>query len=383
MFPRAFIAIFCAVCLFTWVDFFFHVDPTFSLEENRTLAVFPKFHFGLTAMSEFPSKVNSFFDDNFGFRRLLIKGYGMVMLQAFQTPAYPSVIQGKEDWLFLAGHYGLEYYQTKTPFSETELAHWAAVLERNRAQMQQRGSRYLIVFAPNKDTVYSEYMPDNIVRFHQESRMDQLIHYLGTHSDLEFLDLRPALLQAKTQSQVYDRTDTHWNGNGAYAGYETIIERLHAWYPPLSPLMRKDFIFQTDAGTGDLAGVLGLTDLLSDKMIRITPSDGLPAREVRYVYPPFPSLAAPDEFLPRAYEIADPSLPRLVMFHDSFGLALIPILAEHFQRSVYYRTEYLARFENPMAIVDKEHPDVVIFEMVERSLQWPIFDLSNQSELSR
>jgi hypothetical protein len=62
------------------------------------------------------------------------------------------------------------------------------------------------------------------------------------------------------------------------------------------------------------------------------------------------------------------ALPRLVMFRDSFASALIPFLSEHFSRAVY-----LWQYNFDPAVVESEHPDVVIEEWVGRKLnvQWP------------
>jgi anthranilate/para-aminobenzoate synthase component II len=51
------------------------------------------------------------------------------------------------------------------------------------------------------------------------------------------------------------------------------------------------------------------------------------------------------------------------MFRDSFTLNLAPLLSENFQRILY-----LWQYEVDMKVVHKEHPDVVIQEIVERKL---------------
>ena len=51
------------------------------------------------------------------------------------------------------------------------------------------------------------------------------------------------------------------------------------------------------------------------------------------------------------------------MFRDSFATWLIPLLSENFSR-VLYSWQYTFDSE----LVEREHPDVVIQEMVERAL---------------
>ena len=55
---------------------------------------------------------------------------------------------------------------------------------------------------------------------------------------------------------------------------------------------------------------------------------------------------------------------RMVLLHDSFGEALKPFLAEHFSRAVYVSNAM--GFED--ALLEREHPDLVIQEITERYL---------------
>jgi len=66
------------------------------------------------------------------------------------------------------------------------------------------------------------------------------------------------------------------------------------------------------------------------------------------------------------YACDRPGLPRMVMLRDSMAIPLIPLLSENFSRSVYVG----ARRLDP-ALILREKPDVVIDEMVERSLLAP------------
>jgi hypothetical protein len=62
-------------------------------------------------------------------------------------------------------------------------------------------------------------------------------------------------------------------------------------------------------------------------------------------------------------EQPDSSLPRLVVFRDSFASRLIPYLSEHFSRSVY-----LWQNDFEPEVIQQEHPHIVIQEIVARHL---------------
>jgi hypothetical protein len=60
---------------------------------------------------------------------------------------------------------------------------------------------------------------------------------------------------------------------------------------------------------------------------------------------------------------------RLVMLHDSFGKGLRPYLSAHFKRSVYVWQHNLSG-EMFKKVILKEHPDIVIEEIVERMIPY-------------
>jgi hypothetical protein len=74
-------------------------------------------------------------------------------------------------------------------------------------------------------------------------------------------------------------------------------------------------------------------------------------------------LVTPDVDTFRIYEQPNVDLPRLVMNRDSMGIALMPMLSENFRWSVYILSTRLER-----RTIDKERPDIVIDEIVERGM---------------
>jgi len=109
---------------------------------------------------------------------------------------------------------------------------------------------------------------------------------------------------------------------------------------------------------GDLANMLALKELLKEERITMTPKAGLRAIVSNRDYPDPVSIAG-REMVVR--ETGDPRLPRVLVFRDSFGWALIPLLSESFQSSVYVWT-----FDFLPELIEREKPDVVILECAER-----------------
>jgi alginate O-acetyltransferase complex protein AlgJ len=349
-------------------DYFFNFDPTL-LDENRALAKLPAFKIDITALSTYPKDFEAFYNDHFGFRRALIFGRSLAFIKLLGVSPNPDVIIGRDGWLFYSEKRALAYYRRVKLFTNAELAQWQQALEKRRDELAQHGSRYLMVIAPNKDTIYPEFMPAEITRINAESRMDQLVNYLQTHSDIDILDLRPALTAAKANQLVYYRTDTHWNQFGALIAYQEIIKRLAGWFPQLQPLPFELTRAKNNRPGGDLTGMINLRSQFSEENTEIT-APTLTAQPSFALIPL--SFIAPRETpawqRPVATERKDNSLPTAVVIGDSFGLTLQPFLSEHFKRIAYY-IDYGLDQETLSQILEQEQPDVVIHEFAERRFQ--------------
>ena len=330
--------------------------------ENRTLAPLPSLRLDLQSLRAFPDAFTRYFEDNFSFRTRLVKWQAAFRFRELRVSPSPTVIAGRDGWLFYADDGAVQDFVDATPFTDEQLEQWKQTLEHTRDWLARRGIRYVFVIAPDKHVVYPELMPATVHRLHDGSRTDQLVRYLSAHSTVDVVDLRPALLRERNRERLYHRTDTHWNDLGAWVGYEQIVERLRV--PGLRPMPRSSFAERDVVTAGmDLAGMLGLKDELVEDDLQLVPHR---QRLALVIEPAHPS----DHLMDARVVTTSPTraLPRLVMFRDSFASALIPFLSEHFSRAVY-----LWQYNFDPAVVEAEHPDVVIEEWVGRKLnvQWP------------
>jgi len=300
-----------------------------------------------------------YWNDAFGFRSSLIRSYNRLALSMGVSPS-PKVVIGTAGWLFVGQDYGaVEYYRATRPFSREQLVWWQHLLEARRAWLAGRGAHYVFVVAPDKHTIYPEFMPAALRPAGSVTRLDQLIAHLDAHSDVRILDLRPALREAKAHDPVYEPLDSHWNDLGAWIAYREIVERIAVWFPGLHARPLTDFDRRWFTGQGnDLAALLSLSDLMPGERLTLVPRSPPQARWLE-THEPLP----PGSVALSISETDDPTLPRAVILQDSFGDALRPFLADHFARAVYSRQGRFAP-----ELVERERPDVVVHEMVERTL---------------
>jgi hypothetical protein len=291
----------------------------------------------------------------------MIRNFTRFNLALFGVLPTDKLVLGREGWLFFGDPNAIAHFRGVDPLGPGELARWQRILEERREWLAERGIAYLVVLVPDKHEIYAEYMPPSLPRATNIRPLDQLAAHLAKHSDVETLDLRAPLLAEKHERRIYHRTDTHWNPVGAHAAYRAILERLRSMLPGLenARALRVKHSREQTRGLG-LASLVGLEDVFLEEVLRAEPIDRRAeiAREHREGYERRVQTLAPF-----AQGVADPKLPRAVMFRDSFATALVPYLSEHFRRILYVWN----RDVDPR-VVAQENPDIVIQQIVGRFL---------------
>ncbi len=326
--------------------------------ENRELAAVPHLDGTLASIAAFPANFGLWFDDHFGFRSVLVRWYGETRLFMLGVSPSAAVVKGRDGWFFYGEDEAIEDYASAKPMMPGELANWRAAILRARDWLGARRIAYVFTIAPDKHVIYGEEIPPTLARVGDVSRADQLFTTLQDTGLA--VDVRASLFEAKRAERIYHQTDTHWNDRGALVAYQRIIDAVRVRVPATPPAWPRDDFEPVDRIVEglDLAGMMGLTRVLRETNLTLAPRRPRRARVVE------PAGAEPtDQIGYLVTEIDDPSLPRAVIFRDSFVSPLVPFLSEHFSRAVY-----LWQNDFDASVVDKEHPDVVIQEIVGRHL---------------
>jgi len=326
--------------------------PKTATTENRVLAARPEWSWDLASIQEFPQAFEKYFDDVFGLRDALTRWHHLANFRVFGISPTSTVVVGKQDWLFL--DISMKMFRRETACHEPLLRFQTNLLQQRHDWLTAQGIKYLVVIVPNKPEVYPQYVPSATHQPFPESFGDRFTAYAKEHCTFEVLNLRPALVAASQSEQTYGPGDCHWNDFGGYTGYREIIKALADDFPQLKPLDLTDCTRETRQVTGDVMRIAGFPDITEPRNF-IAPvqrrATGLDAwRGIRdwtvttHVY--------------------DERLPTAVILHDSFMTAPSPFLAEHFQTATF-RWIY-AEFD--AAVIAEQKPDIVIQEMVERTI---------------
>jgi hypothetical protein len=325
--------------------------------ENRTLADLPTLTWDLTSIQSFPAAYNQYFSDHFGWRSALINWTNQYKVQVLKSSPVPSVLIGKSGWLYYTGDESIDDYQGLIPFTNQDLKIIQNQIRKTTQRFNRQGITFLIVIAPNKQTIYPEFLPDQIRKIYPKTRLDQVSKAIPRNDPrYPFLDLRSRMSSEKQKQLIYYRTDTHWNNLGAYFAYQEIMNRLAIAYPAVKPYALSEYDLQSRTVRGfGLATIISLDQRLTDQEFDLNPKFKPQAVDAPVSY----KTAVPAI----ANQTGNSLLPKAVIFRDSFATTLKPYLSEHFQNIVYVSSPVIDD-----DIIQREKPAIVILELVERKI---------------
>lgn len=331
----------------------------------------PEWSWRVGDMKRFPPRFQQQFDAALPFRVQLAALSRSFYVDWLQTAPIPEAVLGTDGWLYYIGEAGEKrldrHVRGRDPFTQEELRLWReSLLERTR-YFRSIGARYVFVIAPNKETIYSEHLPGWIGPKIGPTRLDQLIAYLQPTPEVTVIDLRPSLIASKASGPLYYKTDTHWNARGAHAGYQEIMRALAPDFPSLAVRSWTGFNPKVVARPGmDIARVTGLGSEFPEPDFELAHSACAEPRPITIAIPA--ALQARLTSPPYATQCDVPGNIDAVIFHDSFGVALVPILVESFRSSADFSTT-LGQDDNVgYGMPEKLKANLVLEIMVERSL---------------
>lgn len=307
----------------------------------------------------FPGRYERYYSDSFGLRDHLIRYHNGLTWFGLRESPTSLLVRGQDDWVYFTANHALDDWRGARPFAEQDLRAWTHVLTARRDALRERGIEYLLCVAPDKETLYPEFLPGWMQA--GETRLAQLKRALTERGGPELLDLTAALVAEKAgdreEDHVYRRLGSHWTDRGAWAASVAIADRLRAAFPQVAATSRDDYRLvegEIDL-SDDMAGRMYLEGWLERREYALEPLGPPPARQVE-------RLDGGRDF---RYSTGDPELPRAVCLHDSFGAQIRPFLAASFSDTLY-----LWQYDFDVEELAREEPDVVVQLLVERSFDF-------------
>lgn len=334
-------------------------ENTFSVTERRDPTPFPGWPRTAVDLKVFPDKFESFVNDNFGLRSQLVmaNNYARFLIGVSGSK---NVLVGKDGWLFLGADNVVENYRGINEPKAKSIDLWFDTMNRRNDFLSRHGIRFLVVIVPDKHTIYPEYMPRHITRSGKPSALDTLLALAPSRApNLEILDLKPVLLRYKAQYRLYHKTDSHWNGIGAFYGSQAIVGTLQAEFTALEIPRPQDFdiVERQTAGLGN-ARMLGIANMTSEHGLFLRNRGESRVLDRKTL----------DDRRPLSTQIITTDIreaPTIFILGDSFLQGPLDYLEQAFSKTVVVDRRGRG-FDREFIL--EEDPDIVIFETVERNL---------------
>lgn len=292
--------------------------------------------------TDYCAELTDYLASRFAFRQELVTVWSALNAGLFSSSAQEELILGRRGWLFYSET--LEDYMG-LGLSDGQLQNAANDLALIQEYLETQDIDLVFAVAPNKNSLYPQYMPGRIRAGRAASnavRLAGLLRERGVCS----ADLFSAF---EGGEPLYYASDSHWNSQGAALAADVILAALGRE----SAYSSADFSPGAEH-QGDLFEMLypALRDRERDM------DSGLDFS--------YNCLKDPAEGNAMSIQTENPQgAGSLLCFRDSFGVALYPYLAQSFETARFSRA---AAYD--LSGVADEGVDAVVIELVERNLDY-------------
>lgn len=297
------------------------------------------------------------------------RGRGPVTWTVLSPPAERhKVLRGLNQWLFLHRDPNdvIGQHMGRVRLDRRKRRAWADLLRKRCVTVERIGSVWLCAVIPDKNFVYPEYLPAEVVPS-ERRLLDEFLdlsNRVGAPTVYGLGDLQ----KAKEQGQLFSKIDTHWNHLGAYVAYLGICRALAGSGVAIRPVPETAIEWQSEVVPGDLGSKL------YPQATGVTVRAGLATHEATQVF----DNRVQNHGRVIVFEQDWPQGPTCVVFGESFVQNLLLFLKESFRRLVFVHTSMLVS-----EVLEGERPDVVLTVPLERFLARVPDDYNALSELTQ
>ena len=342
------------ICLPRVVWFFVEGSMDETNYENRQMSQMP--HLSIDSYDSFSRDYESYYNDSLPFRNSLIELNSAIDYFGFDKSSNSKVIIGKDNWLFYDNDEDgktIPNYLGQVMYTDAELQAIANNCINIRDTLKEQNIEFVLFIAPNKERVMSEYMPDRYGKPNKNYATLQLVNYLRENTDIRVVYPYDELIKAKDRlgdTNIWYKTDTHWNYVGGYVGSCALLKELGIEMPDINS---KDITIQEDkAKAGDLAGMINLSRMLDNKESNYIVK-GYNEHNVQTISEDFTTVFS--------YHSQNADKRKLYIYRDSFTTHMAKYIGSQFNDS-YMRYSGSYTYSDLQA----QKPDIFVYETVER-----------------
>lgn len=340
-----YIAIFIVIIALPMVGLIWYKEP--EVTENKVLAEKPEILGDGGINIGYFADLEAYYSDHFAYRQELVTANAMIKSQVFGESSEDLAIVGKEGWLYLK--VSLDDYQGTNVASSRGTNNIARNLNLMQEYVESQGGSFVFICAPNKNTLYPEYMPYYYQIINEENNLELLTPELSSYG-INYVDAK-SVFNADNEI-LYHKGDSHWNNKGAAMMQDAILDAAGVEHTDFTTLEYTTY----DTFQGDIDKILYPLNRHTE-----TEYDYSKYFNYEYLTPVNDSHIVEQNIVETTNN--NPNSGNLLCFRDSFGNSLLPFMANefyysYFSKNIPYRIDYM--YEKSM--------NVCVVELVERNL---------------
>ena len=311
------------------------------------------------------------------------------LYQAGITGNFDQVIIGKKGWMFLGNQYSQVLNQTrglKFPLTTNQnIEKTIYALKQRQDWLTSKGIKTLFAIAPNKHSIYKEYLPDWLPT-PDHNHTDDFVAKAKT-AGIQILDLRVPLLRHKLKEpDLYYKSGTHWNLLGGLIGYQEILIEMNRRFGMALKPARIESIKPMSRSGRELSWFLKINRAMTENNQREKDfninfkgmNDIVCIQDIDRQTLSFKGECARG----RNPMLNNPDLPKLVSndhasndltllwLRDSMGTNITRLFSVTFSRSLELHHAFHS-MDQLQDFIEKQKPDILLFLIVERNILNP------------
>lgn len=210
------------------IIFFNNQKDYYSYIDNRNLVEIREFN----SLNELFNNINEYVNERIGLRKEMVFVYQNLNMNILHHSSHIDYELGKDGELFPSFMDNQEYDEYKKCFTE-------AVIKMNE-YCKSRDVGFYLMFDPNKQSIYSEYLPLGVN--YNNDWAKEMLHILKDNN-IKVSDNLEYFEEIKEETRIYNHKDdvTHYNDMGAFLACNNLLNIISEDYPSVEANKLEDF----------------------------------------------------------------------------------------------------------------------------------------------
>ncbi len=229
----------------TWI-----LDLDFDIPVNHIGLKPPRMYTLALLDDHYYKALDQYYNDSFALRSPLVFSKGWLDFHIFRMTDAPEVHVGNQGWLY--NRRSIENIHKDACGNQADAEHMALKLYALEKIIEASGRRFFFMVAPNKSTIYPEFVGSALRRNAcNHSRYDLLLDAMAALPLKSFVRVDQLLSEAKSShALLYDKAGAGWNGLGALVAAQAFQKKV---FEELQEEVELDFTpIASGENTGDL-----------------------------------------------------------------------------------------------------------------------------------